>query len=189
MISVSVAPSGPPTSVVVHVASSTSLELSWGLPALVERNGVVLGYVVTIADQAHSISNQYNISGTHLTVHGISTKHFTDSNLRAISLVGLHPFKEYLIAVRAWSDYGLGPQSNIVTAQTPEDGNKLTVIWRCYACNFSLFSPRITNECVCPSSQQNFSDFQLEKTSQSKWCYLVLRDCIQWETQQYRGTT
>ncbi len=104
-----IAPSGPPQSVEVFVASSTSLYISWAPPIPGELNGEIVGYTVTVG-----VEGRKRLSPLYHFLPGASTSNFT--------LEGLRPFTNFTITVSASTQVGIGPPSPPQTVLTSEDG-------------------------------------------------------------------
>lgn len=93
-------PSGPPNSVVVTVANSTSATVTWTEPNAEDQNGNIKHYLVTLSGP----DGEQSFKSTGLS----------------IQLSDLHPYYTYTCKVNAVT-IGSGPYSN-VTFTTPQDG-------------------------------------------------------------------
>jgi len=62
-----IAPSGPPTGVLVTSQSESSIVIQWNPPELFERNGVISGYQVKLT-YSNKISKVYTVSGFTLNL-------------------------------------------------------------------------------------------------------------------------
>lgn len=79
----------------------SAISLTWQLPLLEDRNGVILGYVVRIT----------SVSGR------TETREITTTNT-SITITTLIPYTVYECVVAAYTRVGTGPSSNIVLART-----------------------------------------------------------------------
>ena len=66
------APSGPPTMVKIMISSSpsSSLVVEWMPPEIRQRNGLITGYVVILANLETSDQLIYNVEALNLHVEG-----------------------------------------------------------------------------------------------------------------------
>ena len=97
-------PSSPPTNFNIAIVSSSAIELSWQLPPLSDRNGIITGYTIRVVrtDTGETFVDQ--ITG------GIG-----------FSVTGLLPHTTYTCSVLASTSVGMGPATTLVTT-TPQDG-------------------------------------------------------------------
>ena len=84
-----IAPSGIPLILTGSNSSSTSLYISWSLPNVQDRNGIILGY--NISYTSGSIVNNTSTSETF------------------INITGLMIYTQYNISVAAYTSAGTGP--------------------------------------------------------------------------------
>lgn len=103
-------PVSPPQNFTVVAVSSTSIFLNWEPPELDDRNGVILGYILSITDVSQNTSNVV-----------------TTSNI-AQRIDDLRPFTTYLCSVTAFTVVGSGPVSLHIAVMTHEDGEILCVL-------------------------------------------------------------
>ena len=96
-------PNGPPQNFTVAVDSSRSLTLNWSPPLLLDANGIIVDYTITV------ISN----SGNSSFQIGSSTTSYT--------LTSLRPYVRYTCLVAAHTVIGRGPFSSQFTITTPEE--------------------------------------------------------------------
>ena len=89
------APSGPPTSFSTADVRPENVTLSWALPAEEDRNGVIIGYMVTCVAEA-----------------GIFTSTITTSDVMA-TVAGLAPYSSYTCSVSASTSVGVGPPATL----------------------------------------------------------------------------
>ena len=101
------APRSPPQNVMVSSSSSNSIVLSWQLPPVEGRNGIIIGYVVNYSNELHLTSGMVN------------------STVTSVTLDNLHEFEMYEIAVAAVTEAGVGPFSVAISVQTAEAGKKI----------------------------------------------------------------
>ena len=84
------------------VTSSRTLSLSWSLPPVIDRNGVISGYRVRI--QNSSATSLYTVTG------------------RSLLVSGLLPYQTYRCSVTAYTAEGQGPYSRTLAARTSQAG-------------------------------------------------------------------
>ena len=103
-------PSSPPSSFSLSASSSTSITVSWRLPPLDSRNGIITGFKVFYKkkDSAGSATMVAINSGTTLTK----------------AITGLDKYTEYEFQLLAFTSVGDGPNSIIKVEKTIEDGKK-----------------------------------------------------------------
>ena len=95
------APSSPPLDVLVTDITSTSLLLTWSPPATEDHNGVLEEYTILIT----SVTDYLDL--------------YSEENY--ILIKDLHPHTMYHIMVASTTLEGVGPYSEVQTAQTEED--------------------------------------------------------------------
>ena len=66
-------PSGTPNTIQITTLSSTSIEVRWLPPDLLDQNGVITGYTVILTNLESGTSHEYNTSG-NVTVQHIEGK-------------------------------------------------------------------------------------------------------------------
>ena len=98
----SAVPSGSPRGFTATVASSTSIRLSWQLPFIHERNGIITGYTIT-------------------QISGGNSSSFTTTQLTHL-VTNLRPFTSYDFDIYASTSVGDGPAASSQTVTTPEAG-------------------------------------------------------------------
>ena len=105
------APTAPPQNVSVQIVNSTSLTVSWDPPPLEDTNGFIRQYILV------STENE-TLTITQLQPLPTTTQ---------VDLNSLHPYYTYTFRVAA-ETVDLGPFSNDITVQLPEDGNALRTV-------------------------------------------------------------
>ena len=96
-------PSGTPTMFLVDNRASTSLSLSWSLPLISERNGIITGFNLVLIDFVNDEEvSQANVSGTTFFFQ------FTE----------LAEYHKYSISIRAMNSIGYGPYNQLLVATT-----------------------------------------------------------------------
>ncbi|RDD35988.1 Tyrosine-protein phosphatase Lar, partial [Trichoplax sp. H2] len=95
-------PSSHPQSIITTVLSSTSINVSWQPPQILDRNGIIVTY-----------SLRYN--STRWNDNGIIQT--TGSNTKVI-LQNLIPFTTYNITIKAATIVGYGPESPVMSSTT-----------------------------------------------------------------------
>ena len=117
-------PSLAPQSVLVNVASSQSIQLSWNPPVTGEQNGILLQYhVIVIETQILYLDN-----GTVISQMGMNfnrTYNVSEGRTQLIDM--LHPSYNYTVRIAAATVVGIGPFSDPITVMTLEDGELHTV--------------------------------------------------------------
>ena len=126
-ISVNVAPDGPPELVQCDPISPTSISISWKAPLVEERNGIILGYLVT-----YRLENKIGGNPWHtlkLTKYrdlysaGKDTIHSKKTGGLQATVEGLEIFESYYIKVAAFTKVGTGVRSDKLICTTAPDGN------------------------------------------------------------------
>ena len=102
-INLSTAPTASPQTVSGGSISSTSISLSWLPPASGLQNGIIRRYEIKLVESETGNIFNYNTTETSLTISS------------------LHPYYYYHCSVAAYT-VGLGPFTDPVIIQTPEDG-------------------------------------------------------------------
>ena len=95
------APSGIPLQLSGSNSSSTSLYITWSLPNVQDRNGIILGYNISYT----SGSIVYNNSTTETF----------------INITGLMIYTQYNVSVAAYTSAGTGP-ADYITVRTDSSG-------------------------------------------------------------------
>lgn len=109
-------PAGPPLNLNARPVSSSEIVVTW-LPPLIElRHGEIQGYNIGYKSSSSS-STSYNFT----SVSGDG-----DGGTGDLSLSGLSKYTRYTIVAQAFNQMGPGPLSEAATAQTLEDGNKIS---------------------------------------------------------------
>ena len=96
-------PSSAPVSLQGSAVNSTTIQLQWEPPPLVDQNGVIRSYIVNISVAETGSSFQQTSEAT------------------ALYILNLHPFYTYTLTVAAVT-IGPGPYGLVLTVQMPEDG-------------------------------------------------------------------
>ena len=102
-LNIGTAPTASPQTVSGSSVSSTSISLSWLPPASGSQNGIIRRYDIQLVENETGNVFNYNTTETSLTISS------------------LHPYYNYQCSVAAYT-VGLGPFSDPVVIQTPEDG-------------------------------------------------------------------
>ena len=114
-------PNAPPSNVIGHNASSTSIFVSWGDVPSSEQNGVIVSYTVTYRALPSSPSQSKNVT--------------TEEN--RVTLTGLNEYTNYSITVFASTSKGRGNESKPIVVITAEDSKFVIIIE--FSHYFSLF--------------------------------------------------
>ena len=96
------APSDTPQNFAVTMTNSRSISLIWDPPPEEHRNGIIIGYVISVSS----------------TNTGETFQSFTSMDSAEVD--GLRPFTTYFIAVAAQTNAGVGPFSTTLQADTTE---------------------------------------------------------------------
>ena len=100
-MSISLAPSAPPTSVSVSEVTSSSITVQWGPVDCVHRNGDITGYTVRVSTSGEA-------------ERAVSV----DESVSEATSTGLTPVTEYNVSVAAENNVGAGLYSSSFTIQT-----------------------------------------------------------------------
>lgn len=94
-------PDGPPENLQIETINTTSVLFQWDMPAVEKRNGIIVGYKISIKENDKQIwhSNE-------------------DSEPRKKIINGLLPFHKYSVRVTARTQNGSGPASEWIIAET-----------------------------------------------------------------------
>ena len=124
MTILSLVPGRSPTSFSGTATSSTSAYLTWNPPNYKEQNGIVIEYVI------------------NMTVLETGERFRLTSNATFLEVPTLRPYRTYVCIIAAATSIGLGPFSESVTVETPEDGKIVKGVHfedtytDCQCCNF-----------------------------------------------------
>ena len=121
-------PSSAPVSLQGSAVNSTTIQLQWEPPPLVDQNGVIRSYTVNISVAETGSSFQQTSETTTLNI----------SNL--------HPFYTYTLTVAAVT-IGPGPYRLVLTVQMPEDGMDSSNSHLTFPCD--AFIQKLQLPCVC----------------------------------------
>jgi hypothetical protein len=94
-------PDGPPEALRVDTLNTTSIIVSWQQPLLEKRNGLIIGYKISIKENEKQI--------WHSNV---------DSDPRSKIISGLQPGSKYSVRITARTINGSGPASDWIIAET-----------------------------------------------------------------------
>lgn len=98
-------PGSPPQNFDATANSPRSIGLSWSPPSPEELNGILTGYVISVAGLETRQTFQLNVSAQTTT--------YTISNAR--------PYTTYSLVIAAVNNAGMGPFSTEIEERTPED--------------------------------------------------------------------
>ena len=104
-------PSGPPTNFSGSSLNSSSISLSWDLPAPDQRNGDITGYVINVTNLDNETVHQY-----------------VTSAVSVLTVTNLIPFTLYEVQVFARTSVGVGQSPAIVLVITDEDGRLIRLM-------------------------------------------------------------
>ena len=122
-------PSGPPQNFTISTTSS-NITLFWSLPLLLQRNGVIISYLITCT--IGGMTSSMNVSGT-------SHDH----------VIHIKPFTNYTCSVSAATMVGDGPPAT-VNGTSDEDGEYIIHYSYCDITHDVLYSPcRTTSSGLC----------------------------------------
>ena len=106
-----VVPSGSPENFSGMSPSSDTIVLTWDLPLMQNRNGIIRDYIINVTALDTEENSQYVTSDRNLT------------------LDSLMPFSTYAFIVAARTAVGAGPFSTVITIRTLEDGKRYNYIY------------------------------------------------------------
>ena len=98
-------PSGAPLDFIVTATEFDSISLAWEPVTPEERNGLILGYTVTLTSLSNSDTKEVDTAYTNTTVPLLA------------------PYTMYECIVSAYTSVGTGPPSGILLVQTRETSN------------------------------------------------------------------
>lgn len=156
-------PSQPPHSVIIHVLSSQSMEVTWSKPPSNAINGKLLGYRVYY----YSIKNPEKVFNRTVT----------DPNERNATLRGLGKFTTYMIRVVAFTRKGEGVTSPAKGGTTLEDSKF----------NFALHYPVLYFPQYCKLLLYQLNSWNSDSHTTLRAKHAVL--CLQAYTQQFYEDT
>ena len=96
----------------VSATSTRSVYVQWNLLPLIDQNGIIVNYNITLVPTAIT-ANQ-------------STVVVSTSNLN-ITIDNLVPHTNYSVTIVAFTSVGSGPPSIAVVVETPEDGKLILI--------------------------------------------------------------
>ena len=97
-----VVPSGAPESFTAVSTGVTTVSLAWQLPRPEHRNGIIIGYTVSLSSVSSAETRRVTTTDTNLTVTSLS------------------PYTIYECVVAAYTSIGDGPPSSIILVRTDE---------------------------------------------------------------------
>ncbi|XP_022783215.1 titin-like isoform X2 [Stylophora pistillata] len=146
-------PSQPPSSVTVTAVTSTIVRVSWQLPPVGSRNGIITGFKLFL--KRKSFLGLANV--TTINNGATNTKDFT----------GLFKYTEYEFQMLAFTSAGDGPKSSSLVERTLKDGD-------CVDLDIGMEGGEIQDNEITASSAQNAGtpakNGRLNYTSGSSWC-------------------
>ena len=91
--------------------------MSWRLPPIEERNGVIISYTIFLVELPTNTTLIYQREGNHTE----------------LIVEDLHPYYEYRCSILAATQVGDSPSSDSVTIRTAEEGkaNELSLSFYC----------------------------------------------------------
>lgn len=108
-----IGPSSPPGNITTVISSPITILVMWKEIPVFDQNGIIIAYEVL-----------YEPLDTFGGLIGTEAVNTTDT---FITLSDLQEFVGYNISVRAYTNAGPGPYSDIITDMTPEDGKNLFI--------------------------------------------------------------
>ena len=115
-----IVPDGPPVSFKGNATSSTSAYLTWNPPSYEDQNGVIIEYVINV------------------TVQEMREYFQLTSNTSFLEVTSLKPYQTYVCMIAAATSVGLGPFSESVTVDTPQDGKIVSLKTHTQTVNVSI---------------------------------------------------
>ena len=110
LMSHTVVPSAPPTSVSASIVNSTAITVQWGPVDCMHRNRHISGYSVRYGEVGSERTLTVNVSGGDVTQYTIS---------------GLKPSTAYSVQVAAMNSAGTGPYTSPLMIETPYNSKHL----------------------------------------------------------------
>ena len=115
-------PTLEPENVTVSKITFQSFVLSWDPPLLLQQNGILIHYQVTIMEtQIHYTDNGTEITG--MQTYSNRTYNVSEGRTQLIDM--LHPDYNYTVRIAAATEVGIGPFSDAITVRTDMDGKLL----------------------------------------------------------------
>lgn len=110
------APDGPPNGVSGKAYNSTALSINFTSPDRTHRNGIILGYEVTLVNEIEEVKiATYPVEKfLYWNELGISSQ---------VIFSGLREYFNHSVTVKAYTSKGLGPPSKPIILRTGEAGN------------------------------------------------------------------
>lgn len=99
-------PSSAPLNVSGRAINSTTVIISWELPAQEGRNGNITGYFLLIREVATNITSTHSSTGARIE----------------LVVASLHPYYEYECQIAAETAVGRGPFGDTIVIRTLPDG-------------------------------------------------------------------
>ena len=116
-------PSGPPDDFSVEATSSRTLLLAWQPPVQSKQNGIIIQYMVELSKSGAGVLINFYLNSTQQTL--------------LINETYIEPFTVFGCRIAAFTQVGMGPYSNKISQQTPEDSKLLQVY--SYVCTYNVF--------------------------------------------------
>ena len=111
----SVVPSGPPDHFSVEATSSRTLLLSWQPPIESKQNGIITQYIVELSKGATEVLKNFSLIAMQQSLLINETYNI------------IEPFTVYSCRIAAFTQIGMGPYSNKISVQTPEDSKPTSI--------------------------------------------------------------
>lgn len=122
-------PSAPPQDIKCGPSSSTSLLVSWRPPPVESQNGALAGYTVRYHVTAAAGSAE-SAAIAAAAAEETSGEVSAAANEEQVLLQRLEKWTQYRISVAAFTLMGLGPESELLSCRTDEDGTPLPILNR-----------------------------------------------------------
>lgn len=112
---VATGPASPPENVTTIILSPIAIRVNWEEIPVFDQNGIIIAYEVQY--------EPLDTLGGEIETEAVNTTHSS-----FIILSALQEFVDYNIRVRAYTNAGPGPYSDIITYMTPGDGKDLFIV-------------------------------------------------------------
>ena len=112
-ISSGIGPSSSPGNITTIISSPITILVMWKEIPVLDQNGIIIAYEV--------LYEPLDTFGGLIGTEAVNTSN------TFITLSDLQEFVGYNISVRAYTNAGPGPYSDIITDMTPEDGKNLFI--------------------------------------------------------------
>ena len=118
-------PSGPPIYLKGHSTNPSAMVISWNEPRLLDRNGQITNYMITLRNISDEES--FVIAANRCNASRSTNKGGCPSGRHSVTLTDLAPHVIYDVRVAAMNSNGTGPMSNSILLSSGEDSEFIIV--------------------------------------------------------------